>query len=291
MTTRINCSGVGTAIAFTSLQATVLHAIRVNPAFVCFLLWEITMHFLPAGQIWPGQTAAAPLARSFGEDASASASIAFELPGSVSSSTASSREAGEGTSTQLTSDVAAQLLAIQAQQSADEADSPSASTNSLDRLSLERLPPDAFNYDAQRAKAADGLRRTMRDLGIPPGTKVEITFTPEGRIHVAADTPRAAELEDAVNADRELRNAIAGTNMSAELQRLAAISVKAQAAIAADPAHADAINTWLVATAQSQASMPSVLTFDGGTVEAWFIGGDGRRLGIHDALPEPPTFA
>lgn len=248
------------------------------------------MHFLPARQIWPGQTVVTQSARSFGQGASASASRAFELPGSVSSSTASSREADEGTSTRQTTHVAAQLLAIQAQRSADEADPPSASTNSLDRLSVDRLPPDALNYDVQRARAADGLRRTMRDLGIPEDTKVEITFTDDGRIHVAADTPRAAELEDAVNTDRELRNALAGTNMDAQLQRLVAISVKAQAAIAADPAHADAINAWLVATAQSQASMPSMLTFDGGTVDAWFIGGDGRRIGVRDALPEPPAF-
>jgi hypothetical protein len=242
------------------------------------------MHFLPARQIWPGQTPAAQSARSFGEGASASAR-AFELPGSAPPSTASDRDADEGTSTRLTTDVAAQLLAIQAQESAGGADVPSAGIGSLDRL-----PPDAFNYDVQRAKAADGLRRTMRDLGIPPNTKVEFTFTNDGRIHVAADTPRAAELEDAVNADKELRNAIGATNMNAQLQRLAGISVKAQAAIAADPAHADAINAWLVATAQSQALLPSVLTFDGGTVDAWFIGGDGRRLGIRDALPEPPAF-
>ena len=151
-----------------------------------------------------------------------------------------------------------------------------------------KAAPETLHW--QYVKAPDGLRRTMRDLGIPPDTKAEITFTSDGRIHVAADTPRAAELEDAVNADKELRNAIAGTNMSAELQRLASISVKAQAAIAADPAHADAINAWLVATAQSQASMPSMLTFDDGTVDAWFIGSDGRRLGIRDALPEPPAF-
>jgi hypothetical protein len=263
----------------------------VDRAFRLFLVVGVTMHFLPAGQIWPAQTAAVPSLRSSGDHALGSGANTFELPDPGSAPTTSGRDTQERASSRLTADVAAQLLAVQAQQSDDPAPSagragmPSAGTGSLDRL-----PPDLLNHDIQRAKAADGLRRTMRDLGLPPDTKVEITFTSDGRIHVAADTPRAAELEDAVNADRELRNALAATNMSASLQRLAAISVKAQAAMAADPTHADAINTWLVATAQSQASMPSTLTFNGWTVDAWFIGSDGRRLGISDALPEPPTF-
>jgi hypothetical protein len=251
------------------------------------------MHFLPAGQIWPAPTAAVPSLRTSGDRALGFAAGTFELPGPGSAPTTSGRDTEEGASPRLTTDVAAQLLAVQAQQSdeptpsvsAGDAGMPSAGTGSLDRL-----PPDLLNHDIQRAKAADGLRRAMRDLGIPPDTKVEITFTPDGRIHVAADTPQAAELEDAVNTDRELRNALAATNMSAQLQRLAAVSVKAQAAATANPAQADAINAWLVATAQSMAATPSMLTFDGGTVEARFIGSDGRRLGIHDALPEPPTF-
>ena len=150
--------------------------------------------------------------------------------------------------------------------------------------SLEGLPEIAMDVDAHMEQAESRLSQLMAQLGMPRDTEVTIRSDRAGRFTVESDHPKAAELEAAINADPDMRNALIGAENAAILSRLAAASAMAMRAADANPDMADRYYDWLRGVAKQTQATPVHFEMAGGSLSGGFTGAQGQILGITEGL-------
>ena len=152
---------------------------------------------------------------------------------------------------------------------------------------LQRLAPDALNFDALMQKAETRLGEIMDLLGMDRGTDVTIRSDRAGNFTVESDHPKAAELEEAINTDFEMRNAMIGAETAAIIGRIAAATEKAMQAADANPVMTDRYYAWLQGAAKEAQAMPFHFEMSGGALTGGFTGAQGQALGLADGLRLP----
>lgn len=145
------------------------------------------------------------------------------------------------------------------------------------------LPDWSLNYQKASQRAEIGLKEAMRQLGIPPGTKVSMTTNTDGTITVTSNSAKNAELEAIVNNNMDLRNSIVAAQNAAFLGRVGNAVSQVQSALNANPAKADYYNNWLIGTVQSIMGMGFEFDFADGKLNGSFIS-NGQHIGLTESM-------
>lgn len=153
---------------------------------------------------------------------------------------------------------------------------------------LPALPAWFANYGELTHRAELGLKEALRQLAIPPGTKLSIRSEMDGTLTVQGAGSRNAELEALVNNNQDLRNALVGAENAAYLSRIGAATEKAYGAIDANPAKADYYNQWLISVTQRIMHMGFEFSFAEGALTGAFLS-DGRKIGLTEQMETLPA--
>ena len=118
------------------------------------------------------------------------------------------------------------------------------------------------------ANAEKRLNELMAEMGIPPGTDVDIHLSNSGQFTVRGDNEKLAELQDRLNdgSEMELRNSLVGAQSSTIIQRIAAASQRTQSQVQASPQNTEALWNQMLAEADRIKALDVDFAFSGGTL-------------------------
>ncbi len=151
-------------------------------------------------------------------------------------------------------------------------------TKLLPNGDLPSIPAWMGSYEETLTRSEAALKLAMRQLGISADTTVTINANqPDGKVTIAGDFPKRAELENLINNHPDLRNVLVATSSNATLTRIGAELEKAMAASKANPADADRYNVWMINITRQIQSMDVVIQLSGGHLTGSLVGADGRN--------------
>lgn len=159
---------------------------------------------------------------------------------------------------------------------------------------MSELPPLTLDPAVFMKRAERALNNLMQELGIPPGTKVDITVSSNGMLKVEGDNEEITNIQAALDdhepgsAAFEVRNNLVGASVSTQIQRISAAVSKAAQAAEANPARADAFFAWASSIIDDARHMSFKATFEGGrVVSANLVTTEGKSIGITEGLTLP----
>ncbi len=142
------------------------------------------------------------------------------------------------------------------------------------------------DLDSLLAKAESGIQDMLQNLGISGDTEFTIRVRADGSVQVISDHPRAAEIEEAINGDPDLRNAVVGVHVVSTVQRIGAAMSQAMEAARADEANAGAYFNWVRGIIDQTKAAGHVFSMQGGSLTAGFVDAAGNRFGASDGLTQ-----
>lgn len=143
--------------------------------------------------------------------------------------------------------------------------------------------PPMLTYAEASGLAEAGLKEAMRQLGIPAGARVSMTFNTDGTISVEGGGAKNAALEALVNENGDLRNMLVAASNAAYMDRIGAAHEQVRSAVAADPGQHDRAYAWLIGVSQRISSMGFRFDFADGTLTGSFLVGD-RQIGLTEDM-------
>lgn len=146
---------------------------------------------------------------------------------------------------------------------------------------LPALP--LFSYGEASKLAEAGLKEAMRQLGIPPDSKLSISFGNDGTISIEGAGDKSADLEALVNENMDLHNMLNIASNAAYMERIGQAQSQAAAAVSRNPAIAERANAWLAGVARTISSMGFDFSFSDGALTGSFIS-NGSRIGLTENL-------
>lgn len=150
---------------------------------------------------------------------------------------------------------------------------------------LSELPPIILDPKVHMANAEARLKELMGELGIPPGTEIDIELSSSGKVTVSGDHDKLSDLQDMLNdgTEMELRNALVGAHTSSIIQRIGAASRETQEKVEASPGSAEMLWNQLLAEADHIKRQDMNFSFSGGTLDGVFA--DGTLVAVASAPP------
>lgn len=146
---------------------------------------------------------------------------------------------------------------------------------------------ELLDLDAARARAEAGLKEMMQGLGISGDLDFEITVRNDGYVEVTSDHPRAAEIEEAINSDPELRNNLVSVHAISTTLRVATAMSQAMEAARNDEAKAETYFNWVRGIAEQTAGTGHAFSMSGGRLTASLVDAAGNRFGVAENLTLP----
>ncbi|MBU1176281.1 MAG: hypothetical protein KKH72_12825 [Alphaproteobacteria bacterium] len=145
---------------------------------------------------------------------------------------------------------------------------------------LTNLPPLILDPAVHMRNAETRLTELMSELGIPPGTEINIDLSSAGQFTVEGDHDKLAELEQKLNdgSEMDLRNSLIGAHSGSMIQRIATAARETQLLVEANPKTAKLLWNQLLATADRIKSQSMDFAFSGGALTGTFA--DGTEVAI-----------
>jgi len=118
------------------------------------------------------------------------------------------------------------------------------------------------------ANAQTRLKELMSEMGIPPGTEIDIHLSKSGQFTIEGDNEKLAELQDRLNdgSEMELRNSLVGAQSCTIIQRIAAASQRTQRQVEVNPQNTEALWNAMLAEADRIKALDVDFTFSGGAL-------------------------
>ena len=142
----------------------------------------------------------------------------------------------------------------------------------------------AGNLDSLMSQAQSDLQQIMDKLGISGDFQFTLTVQPDGSVKVNSDDPRAAELQDAINNDPDLRNALVAVHVMSVMQRIAAAAGQALDGARSNEDQAGDYFQSVRDIIDQTKTADQVFTMRDGKLTTAFVDADGNQYGITDGL-------
>lgn len=144
--------------------------------------------------------------------------------------------------------------------------------------------PQQSDLDSLLSQAQSGLQKIMDNLGISSDFQFTLTVQPDGSVKVNSDDPRAAQLQDAINNDPDLRNALVGVHVMSVMQRIAAATGQALDGAQSNENQASDYFQWVRGVIDQTKTADQVFTMSGGKLTTSFVDANGNQYGVTDGL-------
>ena len=124
------------------------------------------------------------------------------------------------------------------------------------------------------------LNELMQEMGIPPGTKIDIHLSSSGQFTVEGDHEKLAELQDMLNdgSEMDLRNSLVGAHNASIIQRIAGASQRTQQKVEANPQSAEFLWNQMLAEADRIKNQSMDFSYGSGQISGAFS--DGTAVAI-----------
>ncbi len=140
---------------------------------------------------------------------------------------------------------------------------------------LSSLPTSFMDPKYHMANAEKRLNELMAEMGIPPGTDIDMHVSNSGRITVSGDSEKLAELEKMLNdgSEMDLRNSLIGAHSASIMHECAMAAQQTSRRAEANPQAAETIWTQLIAQAERIGRQSADFSFSGGKLSGSLSGG------------------
>ncbi len=145
---------------------------------------------------------------------------------------------------------------------------------------LANLPPVFLDPKYHMANAEKRLNELMGEMGISPGTDIDIHVSNSGHFTVNGDDEKLAELEKRLNdgSEMELRNSLIGAHTASVIHETAMATAKTSKQVDANPQNADALWNQLIAEAGRISKQSADFRFSSGALSGALSGGSSIEI-------------
>lgn len=195
---------------------------------------------------------------------------------------------GAATPQSVRATASSDMIAVsKAAKAAIDAQAAQETVQSATGIPLTAGAEELLDLDAARARAEAGLKEMMQGLGIVGDLDFEISVRQDGYVEVTSDHPRAAEIEEAINSDPELRNNLVSVHAISTTLRVASAMSQAMEAARNDEAKAESYFNWVRGIAEQTQGAGHAFSMNGGSLSTSLVDTAGNRFGVTDNLTLP----